>query len=261
MKVLYLLVLILSLGSFSGYSQTKCRHITAPDSPLINIEPKNEDHLIKVTLTDPVAPQFYAEGRVREVGGRNVLTLAFLMKNAEGERSEILKGKESLKKIIQIIEKKGIRIDAFSSMWNDHFRDYDGPSDNLMDFMRAYRDSFVKSTGSLSLPENIDYYISPGVEASLHQAAEVGAWSTWTGKQMKDLGFNYIEEVQIIETSGYRGADGSPNTIDIRAVWTKKKSQEGFYLNAVKDKGKKSTLPRFHLMIHSMSKYFDRTDK
>jgi len=263
MKSLLLFAFIFNLGMVSAHAQSSCHQIAALDAPIISIDNGNREtgELIKVTLTDPNAPRFYAEGRVKVRKNLRVLTLALLMKDADGNRSQILRGKESLRRILEIISQKGIEIDAFSAMWNDHFLDYDGPSDNFMAFVKGYHQSIMKTSKSLRLPENIDHYLPAALEETLVQAAEKGAWSTWTGQQMKSLGFKYIQEVQIFESVGYPGADGSMGSIDVRVLWTKNKLTDDMHLNARRDKDLRSSMPRFHMMVHNLSKFFGRIEK
>lgn len=257
MRIVLLVALIFNLGVWPAYSQSSCRRITAPDEPTIHIDTSSNDYLIQVTLTDPIRPKFYADGRIKVKNNKSILSLAFLLKDAQGERSEVLRGKESLQKIIEILHSKKIRIDAFSALWNDSLEGYSGPSDNLVAFMRTYRQSILNSYGNLKLPDHIEEYMPPSLEDQIMEAAENAAWSTWTGQQMKKLGFAYIEEIEISANTAFKGADGFLGAIDVSVTWVKKKPEAGIRLKTHRGKGSKSSLPRFHWFIHNMSDLLD----
>lgn len=176
----------------------------------------------EVLITDAV-PGFYGRGTVTNINGRNFLTLSIVTKKANSEeRPSVLRGKMIIPQIVAEFENRNILIDAVKSDWNDRLREFGNrPSDNYIQFLKAYEKA-LSVRGLFTLPHDVDSGLRGVIRISALEALAEAARNTWSGQQMKELGFNGIEAIIINNSIGEMGFDGKTDgSIQISVVWVR----------------------------------------
>ena len=186
--------------------------------------------------------------------GRNFLQMTFLTRDRDGKRSATLDPDLGLKSVLAEFKNHGIEPDGFISTWNDKFHETKVPSLLLVQFMKSYESALTKSLGSLKLSDQLmkTGRMTSEEESAITAAAEEAAWSTWTGRRMKNLGFCCIENIKIKNSRHYDGADGKAGAIDVRVVWAKKPPSHPLTFDHDDYYGGGSSLVRFHEMISNL---------
>lgn len=251
------ITLVLILCVQTVYAQVICHRLLAGQSkPLSNPQVSvllngPEGRLISVTVTDPETPHLFAKALVIKDNNKNLMQWNFVLRTPNGQRSPILRGKESVRIIMNEIEKRGIRVDRFMSDWSDTFIGFENkPSDNMIEFMKSYKKSLLKMEGSLQQPASSNDYLSGEAFQKITHAAREAAWLTWTGQQMRELGFQHLESIRLYENLDQLGPDGKVGSIEVQAFWAKEAPKFAAPLIDINSKADGSALPRFHKLIN-----------
>lgn len=259
-KLLLLFLTLIVSNSFTGESLLAaplCSQLLlkTQDASLQFFEAKDNDPAT-ILISDSTNSRFFSKGTVTTVGGRNFLQLVLILRHPDGQRSS-LSGTESVQKIIKGFEAKGIRIDAFQAHWNDHLREFGGPSDNFIQFLKSYKKNLLHDVGTTELPTSINKLNVPAeIEQPLLRASIQAANATWSGRVMNTLGFTHVEAVIFQYTKGISRFDGKDGSIDIQVVWSKSpvnaaikfyhdRSEYGSFMG--------SMLPRLHQMLEKIT--------
>jgi hypothetical protein len=207
------------------------------------------DHAATVTL-ETGDPRFVTHGTIEHRPGHNWLHFTLLTRQKNGARGP-LSGRESLDRILHEFKERGYDYDMLQATWTTKLREYDGPSDNLMAFLKLYREAYLKLRPSLDLPKSINDNLPYDIQRDIIAAASEAARGTWTGKQMPGLGLHYIHSISISGNLRHAGADDEPGSIDVYVRWSKNKPAHPTRLEAYQTYGD-SSIPRFHELLRNL---------